>query len=163
MGRKNKAHFDLSHLDTLPGLTLADGAWLAGISPEALGEFLREGDQAGILKVSKDKEGDIPLEDLVRLGFSLLGRKEAQLTMLRLLGEQKAESEAEENSLNTPAGGNAGGGGTSRVSGRDKKSKKAASKGAKGLSAKSGKSKTKTDPSDAKMGKGAKKKKKKGK
>lgn len=72
---------DASRFEKLPPLTLEEAAWLAGVTPEAMGLFLESG---GLRPALVEKKGVAPLE-LVRIGYSLLSQKETQLEMMRLL------------------------------------------------------------------------------
>ncbi|MBF0623601.1 MAG: hypothetical protein HQL82_02220 [Magnetococcales bacterium] len=82
---------DLSPIETLPLLTREEAAWLVGMTPEALDRVMTAcGREAG---------ENIGLLDLLRSGYALVGRKEAQAVMLgtqltRALEREKELAEA---------------------------------------------------------------------
>ncbi|MEO5379024.1 MAG: hypothetical protein H7832_14780 [Magnetococcus sp. DMHC-6] len=85
--------FDPSRFQNLPALAISDAAWLAAISPEAMARFVQEGVAAGVLSprsLGRPVDLSISITELVQLGFALLGRKEAQLAMERLLHSSSA-------------------------------------------------------------------------
>lgn len=99
---------DLLKFRNLPSLSVEDAAWVAGITPEALHGFLAA---AGI-KVATGGDGvtRISLNDLLRGGFSLVSRKETQVTMLRTqlhgaLEREKGLAAALQMQLGKPAHG----------------------------------------------------------
>jgi hypothetical protein len=67
---------DLKRLENLPQLSLSEAAWMAGITPDALERFLA----ASALGAART----VPLLELVRASFTILGQREAQLAILRL-------------------------------------------------------------------------------
>ncbi|WP_130471388.1 hypothetical protein [Candidatus Magnetaquicoccus inordinatus] len=82
---------DQKRLDNLPQLTLSEAAWMAGITPDALERFLTSTPLAGMR--------NLPLLELVRACFTLLGQREAQMAIMRLqltsaLQREKELSEA---------------------------------------------------------------------
>lgn len=74
--------FNPSLLDDLPPLTIPEAAWLAGVTEEAFERFLL----ASNTSRTRGLDGAIyvTLGSLVKAGFTLLGQKEAQVTMLRM-------------------------------------------------------------------------------
>ncbi|MBF0584016.1 MAG: hypothetical protein HQL80_07250, partial [Magnetococcales bacterium] len=81
---------DPKRLESLPPLSLAEAAWMAGITPDAFERFL-EATNLGHLRT-------LPITELVRAGFTLLGQREAQLAMFRLQlsAEKKKKKELAE-------------------------------------------------------------------
>lgn len=69
-------NFDVGRFEELKPLSLAESAWMAGVTQEAFERFL---DAAGLGHLRH-----IPMTELVRAGFTLLGQREAQLAMFRL-------------------------------------------------------------------------------
>lgn len=67
---------DPKRLETLPQLSLAEAAWMAGITPDAFERFLSAANLSHLRTM--------PITELVRAGFTLLGQREAQLAMFRL-------------------------------------------------------------------------------
>ncbi|MBF0098970.1 MAG: hypothetical protein HQM05_16725, partial [Magnetococcales bacterium] len=67
---------DLKRLENLPQLTLSEAAWMAGVTPDALERFLAVSALGAVRTV--------PLLELVRAAFTILGQREAQLAILRL-------------------------------------------------------------------------------
>ena len=67
---------DSKPLETLPPLSLAEAAWMAGITPDAFERFLDA--------ISLGHLRQIPITELVRTSFTLLGQREAQVAMFRL-------------------------------------------------------------------------------
>ncbi|MEO5363464.1 MAG: hypothetical protein H7838_07555 [Magnetococcus sp. DMHC-8] len=67
---------DPRRLDNLPPLSLAEAAWMAGITPDAFERFLEAANLSHLR--------NLPMMELVRAGFTLLGQREAQLAMFRL-------------------------------------------------------------------------------
>lgn len=99
---------DLLKWRGMPSLTMEDAAWLAGITPEALGGFLAG---AGI-KVASGSDGvaRVAVQDLVRGGFAIASRKETQVAMLRsqlhaALEREKSLAQALQLQLGKPAHG----------------------------------------------------------
>lgn len=76
MIRELSENFDTKRLDDLPQLSLAEAAWMAGITPDAFERFL-DAASLGHLRT-------ISLIELVRSSFTQLGQREAQLAMFRL-------------------------------------------------------------------------------
>ncbi len=70
------SQFDASRFSTLPELSLAEAAWLAGVAEEALQSYLQE---ANALPMN----GMISVQNLCRAVFTLLGRMENQALLLR--------------------------------------------------------------------------------
>ncbi|MBF0154471.1 MAG: hypothetical protein HQL64_12085 [Magnetococcales bacterium] len=72
--------FDLAPFENLPPLSREDAAALAGITPEVLDRILENSGTVG-----EGGEGKpLSILHLLRAGFALLGRKEAQAAMLGL-------------------------------------------------------------------------------
>ncbi len=67
---------DSKPLEALPPLSLAEAAWMAGITPDAFERFLDA--------ISLGHLRQIPITELVRTSFTLLGQREAQVAMFRL-------------------------------------------------------------------------------
>lgn len=76
MTQKPSEVFDAKQLENVPPLARAEAAWLAGITPDAFERFL--------LAAGLDKMDAISVMELVRVGFTQLGQREAQLAMFRL-------------------------------------------------------------------------------
>lgn len=81
---------EASRFEKLPPLTLEEAAWLAGVTPEAMGLFL---DNGGLRPALVEKKG-VALLELVRIGYSLLSQKETQLEMMRLLLDREPDLSA---------------------------------------------------------------------
>ncbi|MBF0462213.1 MAG: hypothetical protein HQL87_12540 [Magnetococcales bacterium] len=67
---------DPKRLENLPQLSLAEAAWMAGVTPDSFERFLEVANLGPVRS--------LPILDLVRAGFTLLGQREAQLAMFRL-------------------------------------------------------------------------------
>ena len=67
---------DPNRFDNLPPLSLAEAAWLAGVTPDSFERFLEA--------ASLTHLRHMPMTELIRAGFTLLGQREAQLAMFRL-------------------------------------------------------------------------------
>ncbi len=68
--------FDVSRFDALPTLSFSEAAWMAGVTAESLERSL---ESAGLTDIR-----NIPLNRLVKSGFTLLGQRDSQLAMLRM-------------------------------------------------------------------------------
>lgn len=68
--------FDTKRLENLPQLSHAEAAWMAGITPDSFERFLKA--------TNLEHLRNIPVTELVRSGFTLLGQREAQLAMFRM-------------------------------------------------------------------------------
>ncbi|MBF0177554.1 MAG: hypothetical protein HQL63_12015 [Magnetococcales bacterium] len=77
---------DLSPFENLPTLSREEAAWLVGITPEAYDRFM-------VNSNAKMTDGHIAVLDLLRAGFVLLSRKEAQAAMLGLQLSRSLERE----------------------------------------------------------------------
>ena len=67
---------DTTRFENLPSLSVAEAAWMAGVTLEAYERFMTVAGVNDLRAVGPDK--------LVRTAFTLLGQKESQLVMLRL-------------------------------------------------------------------------------
>jgi hypothetical protein len=67
---------DADRFKDLPSLSIAEAAWMAGVTIEAYEQFMSV---VGVEDVQTTKP-----DRLVRTAFTLLGQKESQLLMLRL-------------------------------------------------------------------------------
>jgi hypothetical protein len=67
---------DATRFEGLPSLSVAEAAWMAGVTLESYEKFLTV---AGV-----DDLRSIKPDELLRVAFTLLGQKESQLVMLRL-------------------------------------------------------------------------------
>lgn len=76
MNNELSEDFDTQRLEGLPQLSLAEAAWMAGITPDAFEQFL------GAISLSHLRH--VPITELVRAAFTLLGQREAQVAMFRL-------------------------------------------------------------------------------
>ncbi|MBF0285696.1 MAG: hypothetical protein HQL51_14690 [Magnetococcales bacterium] len=83
----------------LPQLTVEEGSWLAGVTPEAFVRFLEESNAV----VRKGRPMRIGVTEMVRAAFSLLQRRESQLAMLRLQLTGDAPPEEQELAPEPPA------------------------------------------------------------
>ncbi|MBF0136827.1 MAG: hypothetical protein H7833_15810 [Magnetococcus sp. DMHC-1] len=83
---REDAVFDLAPFENLPSLSREDAAWLVGMTPEAFDRFM---ESSGNLERNKP----IAILDLLRAGFTLLGRKEAQAAMMGLQLSRALERE----------------------------------------------------------------------
>ncbi|MBF0193569.1 MAG: hypothetical protein HQL71_03385 [Magnetococcales bacterium] len=67
---------DAKRFEGLPSLSVAEAAWMAGVTLESYEKFMTV---AGV-----DDLRSIKPDELLRIAFTLLGQKESQLVMLRL-------------------------------------------------------------------------------
>ncbi|MBF0428328.1 MAG: hypothetical protein HQL94_05350 [Magnetococcales bacterium] len=80
--------FDSARFEELPDCSLPEAAWMAGVAEEAMRRYLEEANAVLV-------DGSIPITNLVRALFTLLGRKENQSAMLRMQLSTTLERERE--------------------------------------------------------------------
>ncbi|MBF0161250.1 MAG: hypothetical protein HQL88_03090 [Magnetococcales bacterium] len=76
MKEEENETLDPKRLEQLPAVSLAEAAWMAGVTTDSFERFL---DAATLSHLRA-----LPLLELVRGCFTLLGQREAQLAMFRL-------------------------------------------------------------------------------
>ena len=76
MNQELDENFDTERLLALPSISVAEAAWMAGITPESYEKFREQANLAHLPAV--------PMTELVRSCFTQLGQKETQLAMFRL-------------------------------------------------------------------------------